>query len=390
MPGDARLRDARAFVVAPEPGDWLRPVLDVLQRAGPVEVFAPWVLPTVLAPLGHRVGFVRRRDGRDLPGARGRGWFTAAEIIARGWARGKAAATLSNRVRMRSLVDHAAATRIAHGPAPSLIVAPSLAARRCFAQGRRVGSVCMLVEDMPDFDTLVDGLDRLARALPQATFLRNHRPSPRAHARQRAERWQADVVGVRGRVAWHRVGATKTRVLLPRAASPPLHEAGRDVLFAGPPLARCGSDQLSPLLAALPDLTIRVLPGPCSEPSSLDRHPRIRVHRGAGLEGIGAVLSLSPLEAHPAPVTRALDAGIPIVGTSASTGVVAADSMQRIDNPCARTLADALTLALAGRAPQPQPWRAPVTLAQYVAESSRTIETNSAEAPSVRDRVPTT
>lgn len=394
MPGDARLPDAsrgvRAFVVAPEPGEWLRPVLDVLQHAGPVEVFAPWVLPKALAPLGRRLGFVRRRLGRELPGARGHGWFTAAELIARGWARGKTAATLSNRVRMRSLVDYAAATRIAHGPAPSLIVAPSLAARRSFAQGRRIGSACLLVEDMPDFDSLVDGLDRLARALPQATFLRNHRPGPRAHARQRAERWQADVVGVRGRVAWHRVGGSKTRVLLPRAPSTPAGNAGRDVLFAGPPLARCGSAQLLPLLAALPDITIRVLPGPCSEPSSLDRHPRIRVHPSADLDGIGAVLSLSPLESHPAPVARALDAGIPIVGTSASTGVVASNSILRIDDPCAGTLADALAQALDGRAPKPHPWHAPLSLAQYVSESSRTAETNSAEAPSVRSSVPTT
>lgn len=390
MADDARRREPRAFVVAPEPNDWLRLVLDVLRNSGPVEVFAPWVLPRPLIALGRRVGFVRRRDGRELPGTHGHGWFTAAELLLRGFARGKTAATLSNRVRMRALVDHAAAFRIARGTAPSLIVAPSLAARRCFAQARRAGSTCLLVEDMPDFDTMVDGLDALAAQLPQATFLRNHRPSGHAHARQRAERWQADVVGVRGRVAWQRVGGNKARVQVPRTVVTDRGRRGRDVLFAGPPLARCGSAQLPALLDALEDITIRVLPGPCSEPPSLQRHPRIQVHRGADLDGIGAVLSLSPLESHPAQVTRALDAGVPIVGTTASTGVVTPSSILRVEDSSSRVLADAISQALEGRGPVPQPWQAPQSLAQYVVESSRTLETNSASTPSVRTSVPTT
>lgn len=389
-PHEARARETRAFVVAPEPNDWLRPVLDALRQAGPVEVFAPWVLPRPLVTLGRRVGFVRRRDGDRLPGARGRGWFTAAELLLRGVARGKTAATLSNRVRMRALVDHAAAFRIARDPTPSLVVAPSLAARRSFAAGRRIGATCLLVEDMPDFDSLVDGLDALATALPQATFLRNHRPGPRAHARQRAERWQADVVGVRGRVAWQRIGGNKTRVQIPRTAFTAVGRRGRDVLFAGPPLARCGSAHLPALLNALEDVTIRVLPGPCSEPPSLQNHPRIQVHRSADLDGIGAVLSLSPLESHPAPVARALDAGVPIVGTTASTGVVTPTSILRVEDPTPCVLTDALRQALSGHPPRPQPWQAPQRLAQYVVESSCTLETNSASAPSVRTSVPTT
>ncbi|MBV1861975.1 MAG: hypothetical protein KUG77_26370, partial [Nannocystaceae bacterium] len=339
--GDARIREPATFVIAPEPGDWLQPVLEVLQRTGRVEVFAPWVLPRILAPLGRRVGFVRRRDGRGLPGARGRGWFTAAELLLRGFARGKTAATLSNRVRMRALVDHAAAFELARSRAPRLIVAPSLAARHCFAQGRRVGSTCLLVEDMPDLDNLVDGLDLMAAAHPEATFLHNHRPRPQDHARQRSERWQADVIGVRGRVAWQRVGESKTAVQLPRTASINHGRRGNDVLFAGPPLARCGSQQLPQLLAVLPDVTIRVLPGPCSEPSSLCSHPRIQVHHSADLDGIGAVLSLSPLESHPGSVARALDAGIPVVGTAASTGVLTPTSLLRVEDSTPTAIADA-------------------------------------------------
>ncbi len=396
MPDDARLPDARAIVVVPEPTDWLRPVLEILQQSGPVEVFAPWVLPRVLAPLGRRVGFIRRRDGRELPTARGRGrgrgrgWFTAAELITRCVCLGKTAANLRNGVRLRALVDRAAAHHIARGPAPSLIVAPSLSARRSFAQGRRMGSACLLIEDLPDFDSLVDGLDALALAHPQALFLRNHRPSPHAHARQRAERWQADAIGVRGRVAWHRIGAGKVRVQLPRTPLVAAPARGGDVLFAGPALARCGSTQLPQLLAELPGVTIRVLPGPRSEPPALDNHPRIRIHRGEALHGIGAVLSLSPLESHPTSVTRALDAGVPVVGTTCSTGVLAPDSLLHIEDstPCA--VAAALRQALAGDAPRPQPWQAPRTLAQYVTDSSRTLDSNAACAPSVRTSVATT
>ncbi len=388
MADDARPREPSVFVVAPEPSDWLRPMLDVLQRAGPVEVFAPWVLPPSVAALGRGVGFVRRRAGQELPGTRGHGWFTAAELLLRGLARRKTAATLSNRVRIRALVDHAAAFRLARGPAPRLLIAPTLAARRCFAQGRRVGASCLLVEDMPDFDTLVDGLDGLAAALPEAAFLRNHRPRPQAHARQRAERWQADAVGVRGRVAWQRIGHRKTRVQLPRTAFTDQGRRGHDVLFAGPALARCGSVGLPALLNALPEITIRVLPGPCSEPGSLGNHPRIQVHRSPDLDGIGAVLSLSPLESYPAVVARALDAGVPIVGTAASTGLVTPASVLRIDNATPGAIADVLTQALEGQAPLPMPWRAPRSLAQYVVESSCTLETNSACAPSVRSSIP--
>lgn len=390
MADDARRPEPRALVVAPEPTDWLPPMLDVLRASGPVEVFAPWVLPRAVASMGQRVGFVRRRDGRRLPGTRGHGWFTAAELLLRGFARGSTAATLSNRVRMRALADHAAAFRLARSLTPQLLIAPSLAARRCFAQGRRAGSTCLLVEDLPDFDSLVDGLDVLAATLPQARFLRNHRPRPQAHARQRAERWQADAIGVRGRAAWTRVGARTCRVQLPRTVFTRAGLPGRDVLFAGPPLARCGSTQLPALLRALPDVTIRVLPGPCSEPASLAEHPRIKVHRSADLTGIGAVLSLSPLESHPVAVARALDAGLPIVGTRASTGLIAASSMVCVDEPTPLALADALTVALAGHAPVPRPWLAPQSLAQYVVASSRTVETDSARSPSVRTSVPTT
>ncbi len=356
--------DDRAFVVVPEPADWLAPLLDVLREAGPVEVFAPWVLPDAVVTLGGRVGFVRRRLGHGLPGARGRGWFTAAELVARALARGKTARTLANRVHIRALADAAAAFHLSRRPAPSLVLAPSLAARRTFSRSRAAGSTCLLIEDLPDFDTLVDGLDRLASGLPEATFLRNHRPRARDHARQRAERWQADVIAVRGRASWHRLGGTASRVLLPRLASSVRHVQGSEIAFAGPPLARAGSTHLPALLGALPERVVRVQPGPVAEPAALLDHPRVRVDRS--LDGVGVVLSLGPLESYPSRVAGALERGIPVVGTAASTGLLDRASVSCVDPDDVAGVADAIERALRRDAPVPRAWTPPLTLQQYL------------------------
>lgn len=353
-----------AFVVAPEPTSWLHPVVEALQTVGTVRVFAPWVLPQAAVRLGTSVGFVRRRGARCLPGARPTGWFTAAELAARAHARGKAARTFANRVRMRRLVDAVASFEISRDEAPGLVVAPSFTARRTFAAAHRGGGTCLLVEDMPDFDGLVDGLDGLAREHPQAHFLRNHRPRAKDHARQRAERWQADAVAVRGRAAWHRLGGSKNRVVLPRVPSPRELRRGPDVAFAGPALARAGSVHLPALLDALPRRTIRVRPGPCSEPASLASHPRVRID--PSLDGVGVVASLGPLESHPDAVAQALDAGIPVVGTLASTGVLDPNSVGVVDPSDTRSTADAIEAALTGDGVVPRPWTAPLTLRAWL------------------------
>ncbi|MCR9162129.1 MAG: hypothetical protein NXI35_15690 [bacterium] len=365
---------ADAFVIAPEPTDWLRPVVEALESVGTVRVFAPWALPDLAVRLAGRVGFARRRDVRGLPGARPTGWFTAAELAARAYAGGKAARAFANRVRLRSLVDRAAARELDR-EAPRLVIAPSFAARSSFAAGRRNGATCLLVEDMPDFDTLVDGLDTLAERHPDAHFLRNHRPRSKDHARQRAERWQAHAVAVRGRVAWHRLGAAKTRVQLPRASTRTHRRPGPDVCFAGPALARAGSTHLQGLLDALPGRTIRVRPGPCNEPACLADHPRLRVD--PGLDGAGVVLSLGPLESHPVAVALALDTRTPIVGTLASTGLADPRTVEVVDPRDATATAAAIEAALAGRGRVPRPWTAPLTLrawlrAQYSRASSVT------------------
>ncbi len=362
MVGSAARVDA--FVVAPEPTSWLHPVVDALQAVGTVRVFAPWALPPAAVRLGTSIGFVRRRDARCLPGVRPTAWFTAAELAARAHARGKAAPTFANRVRMRRFVDALASFGLGRDEAPRLVVAPSFAARRTFAAARRGGGTCLLVEDMPDFDGLVDGLDRLAREHPQAHVLRHHRPRARDHARQRAERWQADAVAVRGRAAWHRLGGSKPRVALPRLPCPREIPRGHDVAFAGPALARAGSTHLPALLEALPGRTIRVRPGPCSEPASLANHPRVRID--PSLAGVGVVASLGPLESHPDAVTQALDAGIPVVGTLASTGLLAPSTVAVVDPSDARSTADAIEAALTGAGVTPRPWTPPLTLRAWL------------------------
>lgn len=366
QPKEPKRPNVGVFVVAPEPADWLGPVLEVLQARGSVEVFAPWVLPGAVVRLGRRVGFVRRREGHDLPGARGRGWFTAAELLARAFARGKTARTLANRVHMRALADATAALLLGRreaGP-PRLVLAPSLGARRSFARARALGSTCVLVEDMPDLDSLVDGLDRMALAHPRASFLRNHRPRARDHARQRAERWQSDVIAVRGRVAWQRLGDAKERVAIPQEPSRATHRSGLAIAFAGPPLARCGSTQLPALLEALPGRELRVQPGPAAEPSGLLAHPRVRVDRS--LDGVGVVLSLSPLESHPSAVTAALERGIPVVGTLASTGLLEPASVRAVEPGDTAATVRAIEAALAGEGPPPRAWLPPRSLLEWL------------------------
>lgn len=353
-----------AIVVAPEPADWLHPVTRALERVGRVQVFAPWALPSAVGRFGGRIGFVRRRNPQGLRGARPTGWFTAVELMARAYARGKAARSFANRVRLRTLVDRVAALALARGEPPPLVVAPSFAARRTFAAARRRGTTCLLVEDMPDFDGLVDGLDALARQHPQAHFLRNHRPRAEDHGRQRAERWQADVIAVRGRVAWHRVGASTTRVLLPQASKVCPSERGVDIGFAGPALARAGSTHLPALLEALPDRILRVRPGPCSEPASLLRHPRVQVD--ASLRGVGVVASLGPLESHPEAVAQALAGGIPVVGTLASTGLLDPSTVHTVDPSDTPSTAAAIEAALAGDGIAPRPWTAPLSLGEWL------------------------
>lgn len=363
---------ASALVVVPEPADWHAPLVETLRGFGPVEVFAPWALPRVLAPLGRRVGFVRRRAATTT--ATGRAWFTAAELLTRALARGRTAATLRNRVHLRALADRATAHHLRRDRSPRLVVAPSLAARRTFAAAHSLGARCLLLEDMPDFDGLVDGLDTLAVHHPHAHFLRNHRPRAQDHARQRAERWQADAIAVRGGVSWHRLGPRTTRVQLPRTRTTAEHTPGPDIAFAGPPLARAGSTALLPLLEALPTCTVRVLPGPRSEPEALLQHPRVRVD--ASLDGVGVVLSLGPLESHPRAVGEALDRGIPVVGTRASTGLLDPMSVQLVDADDVPSTVAAIERALADGTP-PRPWAPATTLhdwldAQYSVTSNVT------------------
>ncbi len=342
--------DSRAFVVAPEPADWLAPLIEQLESRYAVDVFAPWALPDRLPALARRVGFVRRRLGHGD----GAAWFTAAELAARAYARGRAAPTFAARFRLRALAGNAAAARLTRGPTPDLVVAPSFSARRPFAASAQAQH--LLLEDQPDLDGLVDGLDALARQHPQAAFLNNHRPRFADHVTQRAERWQADAIAVRGRVAAARLGNRRPVLRLCMPTPTVGGTRGDTVLWPGPLLARSGAMHLPALLTAVPTLKIRAQRAGIVEPESLASHPRVELSSTPSLEDIGAVLSLGALESHPRAVTLALAAGLPVVGTEASTGALAKGSVSIVDPHDVAGLARALRAALLGNASSPRPW----------------------------------
>ncbi|MEM6293366.1 MAG: hypothetical protein AAGA54_18985 [Myxococcota bacterium] len=362
---DTGAAERQAFIVAPEPVDWLAPLVAQLEGAYDVEVFAPWALPDRLPRVARRVGFVRRRLGY----AGGRAWFTAAELAARAYARGKAAPTFAARFQLRAMAGYAAAAHLARRRTPAVVIAPSFAARRVFAA--TPDSRHLLLEDQPDLDGLVDGLDALARQHPQAAFLNNHRPRFTDHVAQRAERWQADAIAVRGRVAAARLADRGPVLRLPTTAPTVDADGGDTVLFAGPLLARGGAMHLPALLRAMPALKIRAQRVDVVEPVSLAEHPRVELSSAPSLQGVAAVLSLGSLESHPRAVARALAAGLPVVGTKASTGALAQGSATWVDPDDGAALQKALHEALHGRAPKPRAWTAAPDIATWAGELSR-------------------
>lgn len=358
--------DPRALIVAPEPVDWLRPVIDALRTVMRVEVFAPWALPQLSRPVPS-IGFIRRRDTTDVPRC-SVGWplrasFVGLELALRAHARGKAARTFAARFRMRALVDRLAAREVRRR-APALLLAPSLAARRTFAAAASHPTRCILIEDLPDLDHLVDGLDELAHAHPNASFLRNHRPRFADHVDQRAERLQAHAIAVRGAVALDRLQA-KRCVALPTAPSTVTPtKRGSTVLLAGPAVARSGTLHLRALLDAMPELTVRIQPAERLEPAWLRNDARVQLDPAISFVDVGAVLSLASLESHPRAVARATHHAIPVVGTVASTGAI--EGACHVDPKDVQSTVAAIRAALRGELPAPRPWNGTQSLVDCV------------------------
>ncbi len=346
-------------VVAPEPAAWLSPLLARLER--PVEVFAPWAAPgwalrvpgeRVGGRVGERIGDALARRGGPEGAARVPGWI-AVEAATAGWiaaapdAGAREARRIAARLGAREVADRLAAAWLPGGT--TVVIAPTLAARRTFAAARARGAATWLVQDLPGLRDLAADLDRAARAHPGWPLLRNYRAPWRQVARQEAEWALADRAFVRSAHAAARLpvpgceplpgapplcgapldgapldGAPPDRS--PSAGAPldgafpcaPLREPdprGRPlhVLLAGPPAARAGAWEAAEACARVGAiLFVRAGTGP--EAAALAAHPAVRP---AGADPIDLVVAPAWVECDPPEVAAAR---VPVVATARAAG----------------------------------------------------------------------
>jgi hypothetical protein len=320
-------------IVAPQPASWLEPLLHALPAGRPVLLFAPWALQ-VAAPRwmpGRASSFLRRRTLPAGSNATLRWWWPFLDGAAAAWSALGTPQRMSSRTLQRKLADALAARWL---PADAtLVIAPSLAARRTLAVARQRGAKTWLVEDLPWMRRLQDDLDRAAELHPSATFLRRYRAGRAVLVRQEEERALADRFLVRGLHAWQeRVAAGVPESRLdrlnerpPPPRSPDLNSHGRGrgrVLLAGLATARSGVHEAVQAMAGRPDLTLLVRLGEGAEPDLL-RHPNTAALRGSplrALEGADLVLAPAFCETYPIEVLAAEASAIPIIGTRRAAG----------------------------------------------------------------------
>lgn len=286
-------------VIAPEPAAWLDHLLGGLE--GDVRVIRLW-------PVVRRAG-------------------TA-------WARGRADRRIAARFALRQQLDRLAARWLPDGV--EVVYAPSLAARRTFAEAaRRPHPVrCHLIEDLPDLRQLHADLDRAAAVHPDAKFLLRYRADRRYLATQEAERALADVLHVRGDFAAsvrRAAGHTSDRVTIlgDHPAVAPRRQPPRPdqpmLLLAGLATARAGTYEALSALDAMPSATLLVRAGEGLEPVSLLSHPRVRTagpREVIQLRDIDVVIAPSWCEAHLPELASAAARGIPIVATARAAGSI--------------------------------------------------------------------
>ncbi len=390
-PPDSASREV--LVVAPEPADWVKPTIAALAELGPVHVVAPWALPPSATRWTRAIAFAQRRR---LDAASITAWFpgfSALELVLRAYTRGRAHRGYATRMMMRAAVDRAVALGLRRGNWPNArtVLAPSLAARRTLAAARARGLRGGLLEDLPDLARLSSTLDRSAAAYPDCPFLANHRPPRWAVVDQRCERELAHGVGVRGAFAWQRLAPRFEAQLfaIPRASGTP-RPAGTPssiptsptVLLAGPAVGRSGTMHLSALANRMPQVSFAVQATTPTEPAALLAHPRVHVASAAQLElnGVQAVLSLSPVECHPAAVRRAIERGVPVVGTVESLGQVAPGSVARVLPHDLDEMEAALGRALRSDPAKPRPWSPGRSLSGWIQDTGLASSTPSVRA----------
>jgi hypothetical protein len=324
-------------VVAPEPAPWIGALLQLLGSGEEVRVFAPAALATPAPDWlpGRATAYLRRRTLPPGTGATsGQPLWAGAEAALSIWARGRTEQVMTARFLKRQATDAMASRWLPRDA--RLVVAPSLTARRTFAEAARRGIPRVLVEDLPAIRQLHDDLDRAALHAPGCRFLGRYRAAPVWVARQEAEWVLADALLLRGHfaaecrrlaglgekpllVAPPESGSTLSPAPNPACTSPPR------VLLAGLATARNGVLEALAAVSALPGATLLVRAGEGMEPSDLLQRPMCRRASAAEvqrLEGVDMVLAPAWCESHAPEVQLAAARGVPVVATSRAGGPV--------------------------------------------------------------------
>lgn len=332
-----------ALLIAPEPAAWIGRVAEGVE--GRVSIFAPWATRAP-APNWWPARLREFNDRRLLAGATTVPGWRLIEGGARIWAKSRAERKLRVRFALRESVDRIAALLVRR-MRPTLVISPSVGARRSFAAAHSVGARRVLVEDMPDIRELHDDLDRAARAHPSCGFLNRYRASARSISRQEAERVLADEILVRGRFARElRVErGARAQIIKPLKATSaaPLPRWGqrpRRILLAGLAAARHGTVEALAAVDRLPGVMLVVRPGEGMEPADLLSRANVVADDGKGAD---VVIAPAWCESYPTEVARAAAAGIPIIATSRAAGFVDVTEVPVGDT---RALSSALAAAL--------------------------------------------
>lgn len=308
-----------------------------------IERWAPLATPAWLGRVPGSVGAFARRRHRACE--RSAPVLLVADGALRAWASGRTDRRYLAEFSLRAAID-AWAAREVRRRRPSVVIAPSLAARHTFAAAREIGARTVLVVDVPLLRALHRDLDRAAAVWPDRAFLRRFRAPSWAIARQEAERVLADEIVVRGAYARELCiadGFAETRVSVAPSAAHPMPVPARPtrrIRLAGLAAARHGVDTALAIAAAL-DLTLVVRIGEGTEPAELATHPRVATDDGP----VDAVMCPAVCETY-APELRA--AGIPVIASP----MASADG--RGPDPFdADAFAQAVSAALAARYSQP-------------------------------------
>ncbi len=330
-------------IVAPEPVDWLAPLVAALDR--PVSIFAPWALPGAAPRFvpATVAGFWNRRTLLAIDHARP--WWVLGEAALRVWTGTNVDRLMRTRVWRRAAADALAARWLPTDA--TLVIAPSLAARRTLALAQSRGQRTALLEDLPSFRQLHADLDAAAARWPASTFLRRFRAPAHWVAEQESERVLADALIVRSFYAQrhrsHAIVATLSdaRVMAVAAGLP--RARARTILLAGASAARHGSNELLAAIADRPDTTLLVQPGEAMEPRDLLTRPNVRAATPAErdrLEGIDLVAAPALCETHCPQLARAATRGIPIVATDRAAGCLPVATIPVGDIAALRTALD--------------------------------------------------